>query len=101
MPMPASASRTATAWPMPPEAPMTMAIRSVISISSLVYDMSIYALEEISMTDRPRRGRGRRPAAEVREEILEASAELLFDEGMAGFTIQKGAKPPGASKRQG
>jgi AcrR family transcriptional regulator len=50
------------------------------------------------MTDRPRRGRGRRPAAEVREEILEASAELLFDEGMAGFTIEKVAKLSGASK---
>src|ERR1700755_2079504 len=50
------------------------------------------------MTDRPRRGRGRRPAAEVREEILEASAALLFDEGMAGFTIEKAAKLSGASK---
>jgi AcrR family transcriptional regulator len=34
----------------------------------------------------------------VREEILEASAELLFDEGMAGFTIEKVAKLSGASK---
>jgi|SRR5690242_14745467 len=50
------------------------------------------------MTDPPRRGRGRRPAAEVREEILEASAALLFDEGMAGFTIEKVAKLSGASK---
>jgi AcrR family transcriptional regulator len=50
------------------------------------------------MTDGPRRGRGRRPAAEVREEILEASAALLFDEGMAGFTIEKVAKLSGASK---
>ena len=48
--------------------------------------------------DRPRRGRGRRPAAEVREEILDASAELLFDEGMAGFTIEKVANVSGASK---
>ena len=50
------------------------------------------------MADRPPRGRGRRPAAEVREEILEASAELLFGEGMAGFTIEKVAKLSGASK---
>ena len=35
-----------------------------------------------------------------REEILEASAELLFDEGMAGFTIEKVAKLSGASKMQ-
>lgn len=50
------------------------------------------------MTDRPRHGRGRRPAGEVREEILQAAAELLFDEGMAGFTIEKVAKLSGASK---
>jgi AcrR family transcriptional regulator len=50
------------------------------------------------MTDRPRHGRGRRPAAEVREEILQAAAELLFGEGMAGFTIEKVAKLSGASK---
>jgi AcrR family transcriptional regulator len=48
--------------------------------------------------DRPRRGRGRRPAAEVREEILEAAADLLFAEGMGGFTIEKVAHLSGASK---
>jgi AcrR family transcriptional regulator len=50
------------------------------------------------MTERPRHGRGRRPATEVREEILQAAAELLFGEGMAGFTIEKVAKLSGASK---
>jgi len=61
--------------------------------------LSIYSQEEISMADdRPRRGRGRRPAAEVRKEILEAAAELLFDDGMAGFTIEKVANVSGASK---
>jgi AcrR family transcriptional regulator len=50
------------------------------------------------MTDRPGRGRGRRPAAEVRMEILEAAGDLLFDEGMSGFTIEKVAKLSGASK---
>ena len=50
------------------------------------------------MTERPRHGRGRRPAAEVRERILQAAAELLFGEGMAGFTIEKVAKLSGASK---
>jgi len=50
------------------------------------------------MTDRPRRGRGRRPSAEVREEIMEAAAQLLFDEGMGGFTIEKVASLSGASK---
>jgi AcrR family transcriptional regulator len=48
--------------------------------------------------DRPRRGRGRRPATEVRGEILEAAAELLFAEGMGGFTIEKVANLSGASK---
>jgi len=48
--------------------------------------------------DRPRPGRGRRPAAEVRGEILEAAAELLFAEGMGGFTFEKVAKLSGASK---
>ena len=48
--------------------------------------------------DRPRRGRGRRPAAEVREEILEAAAELLFADGMGAFTIEKVANRSGASK---
>src|SRR6476620_6231348 len=63
-----------------------------------MYDLSIYFPGRILMTDRPRRGRGRRPAAEVRKEILDAAAELLFDEGMTGFTIEKVAKLSGASK---
>jgi AcrR family transcriptional regulator len=48
--------------------------------------------------DRPRRGRGRRPAAEVRTEVLDAAAELLFAEGMGAFTIEKVANRSGASK---
>ncbi|MFG1930915.1 TetR/AcrR family transcriptional regulator [Mycobacterium sp. NPDC048908] len=50
------------------------------------------------MTERTRRGRGRRPAAEVRDGILEAAAALLFDHGTAGFTIETVAKLSGASK---
>src|ERR1700676_5355143 len=46
----------------------------------------------------PRRGRGRRPASEVRNEVLEAAAELLFAEGMGAFTIDKVASRSGASK---
>jgi AcrR family transcriptional regulator len=46
----------------------------------------------------PRRGRGRRPATEVRNEVLEAAAELLFAEGMGAFTIEKVANRSGASK---
>ena len=48
--------------------------------------------------DRPRRGRGRRPADEVRADILAAAGALLFDEGMASFTIEKVAARSGASK---
>jgi AcrR family transcriptional regulator len=50
-------------------------------------------------TDQPiRRGRGRRPAAEVREQVLAAAGELLLTEGMAGFTIEKVAAKAGASR---
>lgn len=48
--------------------------------------------------DPPRRGRGRRPATEVRNEVLEAAADLLFAEGMGAFTIEKVANRSGASK---
>ncbi|MFI7616603.1 TetR/AcrR family transcriptional regulator [Nonomuraea terrae] len=46
----------------------------------------------------PRRGRGRRPAAEVRADILAATGALLLDEGMAGVTIERVAELAGASK---
>lgn len=42
--------------------------------------------------------RGRRPAEEVRAEILHAAGELLFSSGMSGFTIDKVAASSGASK---
>jgi AcrR family transcriptional regulator len=48
--------------------------------------------------DRPRRGRGRRPAEDVRRDVLAAAADLLFEEGMGGFTIDKVAARSGASK---
>jgi AcrR family transcriptional regulator len=48
--------------------------------------------------DRLRRGRGRRPAAEVRTEILAAAAELLFADGMCAFTIEEVSRRSGASK---
>jgi AcrR family transcriptional regulator len=46
----------------------------------------------------PKRGRGRRPAEEVLRDILDAAGDLLFDEGMAAFTIEKVAQRSGASK---
>ncbi|RBY80237.1 TetR family transcriptional regulator [Blastococcus sp. TF02-09] len=50
------------------------------------------------LTAPPRRGRGRRPAAEVREEILLAAGRILLTEGMGGFTIERVAELAGASK---
>ena len=49
-------------------------------------------------TQSPRRGRGRRPAAEVRDAALRAAAEILLGEGMAGFTIERVAARAGVSK---
>ena len=46
----------------------------------------------------PRRGRGRRPSAVVRTEILAAADQLLRSRGMAGFTIEGVAALAGASK---
>ncbi|MFC4945283.1 TetR/AcrR family transcriptional regulator [Pseudonocardia sp. GCM10023141] len=45
-----------------------------------------------------RRGRGRRPAAEVRAEVLDAAGRLLIDEGMGAFTMERVAALSGASK---
>jgi AcrR family transcriptional regulator len=48
--------------------------------------------------ERRRRGRGRRPTAEVRTGILDAAGSLLLNEGMAAFTIERVAEEAGASK---
>ncbi|GAA5023906.1 TetR/AcrR family transcriptional regulator [Kitasatospora paranensis] len=45
-----------------------------------------------------RRGRGRRPAAEVRADALRAAGALLFDSGMGAFTIEAVAAKAGISK---
>lgn len=45
-----------------------------------------------------RRGRGRRPAGEARADILAAAADVLFDEGMADFGIERVARLAGTSK---
>lgn len=45
-----------------------------------------------------KRGRGRRPAAEVRADILAAAGALLLEEGMGAFTIERVALESGASK---
>ncbi|MER5586743.1 TetR/AcrR family transcriptional regulator [Streptomyces asoensis] len=47
---------------------------------------------------RRRRGRGRRPAAEVRSDVLDAAGGLLLDAGMGSFTIEAVAERAGVSK---
>ena len=45
-----------------------------------------------------RRGRGRRPAAEVRAQVLDAAGQRLLEAGMAAFTRARVAARSGASK---
>ncbi len=45
-----------------------------------------------------RRGRGRRPAAQVRAGVLAAAAGLLFGEGIAAVTFERVAAAAGSSK---
>ncbi|MER5433266.1 TetR/AcrR family transcriptional regulator [Streptomyces sp. NPDC002588] len=53
---------------------------------------------EPGATPRARRGRGRRPADEVRADALDAAGALLLDEGMGAFTIEAVAERAGVSK---
>lgn len=46
----------------------------------------------------PRRGRGRRPSGDVRDDILNAAALLLLHEGTRGFTVERIAVLAGVSK---
>ncbi|HEX6338559.1 MAG TPA: TetR/AcrR family transcriptional regulator [Jiangellaceae bacterium] len=53
------------------------------------------------MTEQPtarRRGRGRRPAAEVRASVLAATGRLLLQEGLPAVTFDRVAKEAGSSK---
>src|SRR5690242_15440861 len=53
----------------------------------------------MSESPRPaRRGRGRRPAAEVRAGVLEAAGRILLNEGLAAVTFDRIAKEAGSSK---
>jgi len=55
-------------------------------------------MNDPSTTTRTRRGRGRRPAAEVRADVLAAAGELLLDEGMEAMRFERLAAASGASK---
>ncbi|GAB7190799.1 TetR/AcrR family transcriptional regulator [Kineococcus sp. NUM-3379] len=53
------------------------------------------------MTDQPlppRRGRGRRPADEVRRDVLDAAGRLLLSGGLGAFTVERVAALAGASR---
>jgi AcrR family transcriptional regulator len=45
-----------------------------------------------------RRGRGRRPAEEVRADVLRTVGEILLEEGLAGLTFERIARESGVSK---
>lgn len=45
----------------------------------------------------PRRGRGRRPIAQVRADVLEAAAGVLMAHGVGGFTVEKVIAASGVS----
>lgn len=47
---------------------------------------------------RQRRGRGRRPAAEVRKAVLGAAGDLLFEGGVRAVTFERVASRAGSSK---
>ncbi|MGV9598401.1 TetR/AcrR family transcriptional regulator, partial [Streptosporangium sandarakinum] len=47
---------------------------------------------------RPPRGRGRRPAEEVRADVLRAVSDLVMTEGMADLTFERVARLAGVSK---
>jgi len=49
-------------------------------------------------TAAPRRGRGRRPAAEVRAGVLAAAGRLLLQEGLPAVTFDRVAREAGSSK---
>lgn len=55
-------------------------------------------LPVVPETPTARRGRGRRPAAEVRAGVLEAAARLLHDQGVAAVTFERVAALAGSSK---
>ncbi len=53
--------------------------------------------DETPRTPRPR-GRGRRPADEVRADVLEAAGRLILGEGMTDLTFERVARLAGVSK---
>ena len=71
---------------------------NVASISTPCEDARVTSGARPSLVPAPRRGRGRRPAGEVRSAILDAAGRLLLAEGMAAFTIERVAELAAVSK---
>lgn len=46
----------------------------------------------------PRRGRGRRPSHEVREDVLRTTGQILLRDGLVGLTFERVARESGVSK---
>jgi AcrR family transcriptional regulator len=62
-------------------------------------DVVTHGRSSVTGTEQRRtRGRGRRPADAVRDEILAAAGELLLSEGMAGLTFERVSATSGASR---
>lgn len=53
---------------------------------------------ERAHAEEPRRGRGRRPADEVRADVLHTVARLLLADGLTDFTIERVARESNVSK---
>ncbi len=60
--------------------------------------MSAPANRSGAVTARPPVGRGRRPFGEVRQAVLQAAAQTLFEAGIAGFTVERVARRAGVSR---
>lgn len=60
--------------------------------------MNNMSTSDLVTTRPPRRGRGRRPAAQVREGVLTAAADLLFTHGLNAITFERIASAAGSSK---
>lgn len=64
--------------------------------------MNDSSTKKVAMTGAPAarrgRGRGRRPVAEVRSDVLTTAARLLLEEGLQAVTFERIARESGASK---
>ncbi len=60
--------------------------------------MTSESSDTVGRADRAPRGRGRRPAEEVRADVLRAVGALLLSEGMGALSFERAAREAGVSK---